>query len=192
MLTHIGIAIVTFAVTNVDDLLILSMYFADPRYKVRNIVVGQYLGVTLLVIVSLAGFVLGKIMDHTWISLLGILPLALGLKGLSAWFRSKDESEETDTPQQTKSNLQFLSVALVTIANGGDNIGVYAPLFATIPGYYLSVYLLVSASLIALWCLLSYWLVSHKVIRQVFSRYGSIILPVFLVRLGLFILKDFI
>ena len=126
MIPHIGLAVVTFVITNIDDLLILSVYFAAPTYRGRNIVVGQFFGIVTIILISLTGVVLGNFLSDRWISLLGLLPIIVGVKELLS-----DEGEESEDISIKPSNLQFLNVALVTIANGGDNIGVYVPLFAS-------------------------------------------------------------
>ena len=128
MFSHLSLAFVTFVVTNIDDLLILSMYFASPKYKVKNIVTGQYLGISALIVISLVGILFGEFLDDRRISLMGLFPIFIGIKDLIALRKQGDEEERV---QQQKSKFQFLSVAFVTIANGGDNIGVYTPLFAT-------------------------------------------------------------
>ena len=188
MLNYIGLAFITFVVTNIDDLLILSMYFATPKYKTANIVFGQYLGIITLTAVSLAGVLLGGIIDQRWISLLGLFPIFLGVKDLIA-LRKDDDDEETG--QESKTRFQFLNVALVTIANGGDNIGVYTPLFATTKIYHVLIYVVVFMVLTAVWCFLGYWTVAHPKVKSIFAKYGKIILPFFLIALGFFIVKDF-
>lgn len=63
---------------------------------------------------------------------LGLLPLALGLKAAwQAWkdHRNSDESEEEQRTEE--GGPSPLEVAAVTFADGGDNIGVYVPVFAT-------------------------------------------------------------
>lgn len=186
MLTHIGLAIATFVITNIDDLLILSIYFANGRFKTRSIVAGQYTGIIVLVLVSLSGIILGEFLDKRWISLLGIFPIFLGIKDL---VKSKhDENEDSD--QSTRTRFQFINVALVTIANGGDNIGVYTPLFANIDSGYVVLYIGIFMVLTAVWCLLGYWFVSHKTVKGAFAKYGKLVLPFFLIGLGLFILKE--
>lgn len=48
-------SVTTFAATNLDDLFLLTMFFAR-RVTARRIVAGQYLGFAAIVLVSLAGF----------------------------------------------------------------------------------------------------------------------------------------
>jgi cadmium resistance protein CadD (predicted permease) len=187
MITHLALAFATFIITNIDDLLILSVYFASNQYKVRNIIAGQYLGIVTLIAVSLLGIIASQLFAAHWVSLLGLLPVFLGVKDLLQ--RNQDDEA---APEKVKSSFEFFSVALVTIANGGDNIGVYAPLFANIETYYIPFYIFTFLALTGAWCFLGYWIVRHPIVKNIFSRYGKLILPVFLIVLGTFILKDFI
>lgn len=187
MIPHIGLAIVTFLITNIDDLLILSVYFASPAYTRRNIVIGQFAGIITLILLSLAGMLIGNLVEDRWISLLGLLPIGLGIKDLL----SKDESDDDDV-SKSKTHFQFLNIALVTIANGGDNIGVYVPLFANLERVEVSLYVVVFLAMTAVLCVIAYYFVNHPRVKKIFEKYGKIILPYFLILLGLFILKDFI
>jgi cadmium resistance protein CadD (predicted permease) len=189
MFAQAGIAIITFLLTNIDDLLILSVYFANREYRTRNIVIGQYVGIATLIIISLLGLVLGELVPERWVSLLGIFPIFLGIKELLSQNKSKSGGNDDETIQQ-RSNFQFVNVALVTIANGGDNIGVYTTLFATAEREHIPLYIMIFFILTGFWCLLSYYLVAHPLVKTVFSRFGKRMLPFFLILLGLFILKD--
>ena len=166
MLSHVGIAIATFTITNIDDLIILSLYFARGNYPVKSIVGGQYLGITTLIAISLVGLWLGQIIEPHWISLLGIIPFSIGVKGLMA--EKKDEAHVTE---QSDSRFAVLNVAAVTIANGGDNIGVYGPLFATITISDFYIYLTTFMVLTSVWCLLGFYFAKHPMVRRIFIRF---------------------
>ncbi len=183
---HIGLAAIAFALTNIDDLLILSFYFANDSVSKKSVVLGQYVGVFSLVIISLSGFVIGKFIDPHWLRFLGFIPVVMGIKQLIALARSK-EGDDTEI----KSGKDFWSVALVTMANGGDNIGVYTPLLAKLNFDFLIVYLIVFAIMIAIWCVFAFYLVKHPTVKNTFKKYGHIALPVFLILLGLWIFFDF-
>jgi cadmium resistance protein CadD (predicted permease) len=180
--THSGIATVTFIVTNVDDLLLLSFYFAHPAYRTRNIVIGQYAGVFTLILISLSGFLLGRFVSDEWLGLLGLVPVALGIKQLV----TRGNEDESGAAEIGSGN-QWLSVAFITIANGGDNIGVYTPLFATLSPSLLFFYIAIFSALILVLCALAYYLVKHPGVKSAFSKYGHLILPVFLILLGIWI-----
>jgi cadmium resistance protein CadD (predicted permease) len=187
--SHIFIAISTFALTNIDDLLLLSIYFAHPEhYRQKDIVVGQYLGVFILVAISLSGLILGEVINKEWIRFLGLIPIYLGLKDLYKNIRNRNSNETDDVDLPKDHSSTFLKVALVTFANGGDNIGVYTPLFAVTASNYIYLYLFIFSILIGLWCLLGKYMVSHDRVKNIFAKYGKMLLPVFLILLGLFIL----
>ena len=189
MLPHIGVAILTFVITNIDDLFILSIFFAMSRYKKENVVIGQFIGMFLLTAISLIGVYLGMILSENFANLLGVLPLLIGVKELISYIRNPNASEENEVKEQN-TGFQFLNVTMVTIANGGDNVGVYTPLFANLHPNYVVVYALVFAVMTGVMCWQANYLVSHPRLKKVFARYGKIILPVFLILLGLYILKD--
>ena len=63
-------SIATFAVTNVDDLVLLTLFFAQ-RVPTRNVLLGQCLGFAGIVALSLAGSWAAVTIPHEWLRLLG-------------------------------------------------------------------------------------------------------------------------
>ncbi|GAB2452309.1 cadmium transporter [Hymenobacter qilianensis] len=184
---HLGLALLTFAVTNVDDLLLLGLFFSNPRYPARSVVIGQFLGVAFLVGISLVGLVLGKFGQPQWIGWLGLVPILIGLR--AAW-RLRDNSVVEVAPQAVSTGSTVLQVAAITIANGADNVSVYVPLFATLPAVVVGLYCGVFAAMVGVWCLVSYYLVQYPGLSRLLTRYGHVILPFFLMALGGWILYE--
>ena len=82
VLAILAASVTTFAATNLDDLFLLTVFFAR-RVPTRRVVVGQYLGFAAIVLMSMtAAWALGLAVPRTWIRFLGILPLAIGVKEL--------------------------------------------------------------------------------------------------------------
>jgi cadmium resistance protein CadD (predicted permease) len=184
---EIGVAILTFTLTNIDDLFLLSIYFSNPSYKIENIVSGQFLGIFTLIGISLVGALAGKAIDERWIGLLGIVPVLIGIKELFYFFKNKNKSK-VNVSQSGGAGV--LGIALITLSNGSDNIGVYTPLFANSSNYQCSIYLIIFAFLTALWCLMGYIFVSLPSIKTQLSKVSQWLLPVFLIALGLTILYE--
>ena len=82
---------------------------------------------------------------------------------------------------------QVLAVAAVTVANGGDNLGVYIPLFAAEP-YAIPAFALIFGVMTALWCALARVLIGHRILGESIRHYGHWVLPLVLVALGIYIL----
>src|SRR3954451_16105922 len=125
----LGQAAGMFAVTNIDDLLVLAVFFgraAGRRSTAWRIVAGQYLGFLGIVAASVLGALGAGLLPEAVVPYLGLLPIALGLRaGWTAWRDLRDGEEDepvADVPG-------VVPVAAVTFANGGDNIGVYVPVF---------------------------------------------------------------
>jgi len=179
--TALGRAIVAFAATNLDDIFVLTFFFAQRNLQVWRIVLGQYLGIAGLIVVSLAGFFASLVIPYRWISLLGLIPIAIGVKQLIRWKR--ETLEEVVRPADS-----FLTVAAITFANGGDNVAIYTPLFAASSAGVLTVTLITFGVMIGLWCLAGYALGNHTMVIRLIDHYGHILVPFIFIALGLYIL----
>jgi cadmium resistance protein CadD (predicted permease) len=169
-----------------DDLLLLSFYFSNPLIKSKNIILGQYLGIFTLITISFVLALAGKQLNSPWIGLLGFVPIFLGIKALVNTLKRKEDNDDSSVSESP--GIGLWNIALITIANGGDNIGVYTPLFVSADIEKIILYIFLFSILIALWCALGYYLVKLPLIKKTFVRYGHCLLPFFLIALGVSIL----
>jgi cadmium resistance protein CadD (predicted permease) len=191
-------AIGTFAVTNVDDLVVLAVFFgqaAGHRDAIRRIVTGQYLGFTALLAASVVTAVVGEtLLPHKMLAYFGFVPIILGLyTGFRAW-------RERRTPAGNKAlravgteedrGPSIADVAVVTFTNGGDNIGVYVPIFAVETVAGISVFVAVFLVGVAVYCLVARYLASDPLIARSLARRNDIVLPVVLIGIGIWILIE--
>ncbi|MBD2414833.1 transporter [Nostoc calcicola FACHB-389] len=193
--TAISTGAITFIATNIDDIVILLLFFSqiNSTFRPRHIVTGQFLGFTVLLILSLSGLFGGLVLSKNWIGLLGLLPIAIGISSLVN--REEDSLEEVSPETEeyqgtTISNLlspQIYSVAAVTVANGSDNISVYVPLFASSNLETFVVTIVIFFLLLGIWCYAAYKLTNQKIIADVLTRHGNNIVPFVLIGLGVFI-----
>jgi cadmium resistance protein CadD (predicted permease) len=123
------IATVAFAATNIDDAFVLLAFFANKKVKDAHILVGQYIGMAALVIAAMLLSAVSVVLLPNDLGLLGALPIVIGLRQFwTAWSERGDYIIDI-TPGAGAFEVVEL-VAIRTIANGGDNIAVYIPLFA--------------------------------------------------------------
>src|SRR4029453_1872152 len=87
-------AAVVFALTDIDDLVLLIAFLADPRLRARAVVGGQYLGIAALTAVSALAAWAAIAIPPGWTALLGAIPLLLGIWQLGNLRRDLDVSEE--------------------------------------------------------------------------------------------------
>jgi cadmium resistance protein CadD (predicted permease) len=185
----LGLAVVLFLSTNVDDLVVLIAFFANARFRARDVVAGQYAGMAVLFIVSVAGALLTLAIPKAYLGLLGIFPILVGIKKLLELRLDRAEGDPTKAVT-TGSYGNTASVALVTVANGGDNIGVYVPSFAVHSDSQVAMIAVVFVAMTALLCLLAHGMVNHPRLGAPLRRYGHIFAPLVLIALGILIIHD--
>lgn len=194
LVTAIPTGLTAFTATNLDDIVILLLFFSqvDAVFRRRHIVTGQYIGFAALVAASLPSFFGNLFLPRPWIGLLGILPIMIGLGRLLDQNTDEEEVvEQGEKPWFTGFlSPQTYSVAAVTFANGGDNIGIYVPLFANSTWESLLAILGVFFSLVGVWCYTAYRLIQLPAIAETLTRYGNYLVPFVLIGLGILILVD--
>lgn len=206
-------AIVAFIATNIDDLIVLTVFFSqvNARFRSHHVVTGQYLGFTALVVASLPGFFGGRVIPEPLIGFLGFIPILLGMQQWRDRHKSEviEVTESESLPEFSPKepclnqrlhhvqqwvvrllNPQTYTVAAVTVANGGDNIGIYVPLFASSTAQSLVVTLMTFFMLVGVWCVVAASLTQHPTVATLLARYGNTIVPIVLVGLGIYILIE--
>ncbi|MEV4466732.1 cadmium resistance transporter [Micromonospora echinofusca] len=175
-------AAVVFAATDVDDIVVLTLLFVAARTTGRprpwQIVAGQYLGIGALALASAVVAAGLLVVPDPWTGLLGLLPVALGVRALL-------DRDADETPAVVGSTI---GVAGVTIANGADNIAVYVPVFRALGPADSAVFLLVFVVLIALWCAAGAWLGNHPRVTRLVGQAGHWLVPAIFIAIGVVIL----
>lgn len=173
-----------FAGTNIDDIIVLTVLFltwrASGKPRPWQIVAGQYAGIAVLVAVSAIAALGLTIVPDRWVGLLGLIPIALGLRGLTGAIRARNRDEEP-SPIVASGPV---SVAAVTLANGADNISVYTPMFRTLGPANSLITIAVFTVLVALWCAAGAWLGSHRRVIATVERFGHWLVPAVFITIG--------
>jgi cadmium resistance protein CadD (predicted permease) len=176
-------AAAAFAATNVDDfavLLLIAIGASPGGATARRVVAGQYLGFTVLVLISLAGAAALHSLPGRWVGLLGLVPLALGIRGLVQAMRS--------SPRPPIRADNRAAVALVTIASGGDNISVYVLLFRQLDAAGLAAALVTFAVLLGVWCAAALAAGGFARLVPALVRAGHWLSPCLFIAIGVFVL----
>lgn len=187
-------AIGVYISTSIDYLIVLIILFAQLSQNKQkwHIYAGQYLGTGLLVGVSLvAAYVVNFVPEAWMVGLLGLIPIYLGIRFSIVGEGEEEEEEEIiERLEQSKANQLFWTVTLLTIASGGDNLGIYIPYFASLDWAQTLVALLMFAIGIIIFCELSRVLSSIPLISETIEKYKRIIVPLVFIPLGLYIMYE--
>lgn len=187
ILTAAATAVGLFAGTNIDDMVVLAVLNvssrADGRPRRWQIWAGQYLGIATLVMISLLAASGLTLVPDSWIWLVGLIPLALGVRKLVIAIRAARRGDSVSPAVATG----LTGMIGLTIANGGDNVVAYTPVFRTISTGDTALTLGVFTVCIALWCLIGARLVSHRKITEIIQRWGHWIVPAVFILIGLYV-----
>jgi cadmium resistance protein CadD (predicted permease) len=185
-------AVVLFISTDLDDVFVLLGFFADPRFRIRQIVAGQFIGIAALYALSVVGSLVALVMRPALVGLLGLVPITMGLKNAWGLWASPDvgEQESTDHRSSAAGGANIAAVVLMTVANGGDNVSVYIPLFAMRSGPTVAIMGVVFGIMTAVWLTLAYWLTHHRSIGAPVRLYTRLLMPFVYIALGIFILEQ--
>src|SRR5262249_36647583 len=195
LLELIAVGTLAFVATNVDGLLVLMVFFADSDFAPIHIAAGQLIAATLLVGISVVASAAAVTIPTQWLAWLGVIPIGLGLGKLkvaragSAGLAGEREQVDTDERRSLRrTHSRVAAVALVALANGGDNIAVYIALFSTSAPERIAGFAALFVGLAAGWCALAYSLVHHPWLGMRIEQYGERVLPMVLIGLGFYIL----
>ncbi|APS41944.1 MULTISPECIES: CadD family cadmium resistance transporter [Weissella] len=195
-------ALGSFIVTNIDDIFVLMLLFSQAssqakasngrtvkgnRIYPKDIVIGQYLGFALLVLISLLATFGVTLIPDQWVGLLGLIPIYLGVK---LFIKGEDEDEGAILSSFNKFNKFYLSVAFITFANGGDNIGIYVPFFSTLNNNQLVITVVTFFIMVAVWCLIGYRLARFRYVSETLEKYGRWVIPIVFIGLGFYIMAE--
>jgi cadmium resistance transport/sequestration family protein len=192
VLSTIAAAVGLFVATNLDDIVVLTVLFAvaargTSRLRGWQIVAGQYLGLVTLIAVSFLAALGLTIVPDEWVGLLGLIPLAIGVLALVRTLRGKDDDDEAESALKA---VGLLGVAGITIANGGDNIAIYTPVFRTVSTTDALVTIAVFLVLLALWCLLARAVGTNEKVTEALEKVEHWLVPMVFIGLGVFILIE--
>ena len=189
MVTGLLGAVGLFIATNIDDIIVLSLFFARGAGQAGTtlrILAGQYLGFAgILAATTLVTLGADAFLPTEAIPYFGLIPLTLGLR--AAWQAWQGDDDDNDAKVSGK-NVSALIVAGVTFANGGDNIGVYVPVFLNVDTATVIIYCVVFLILVAGLVLLAKFVATRPPIAEVLERWEHVLFPIVLIGLGIFIL----
>lgn len=208
-------SIVSFISTNIDNIFVMMVLYArvDETFKKKYVVIGQYLAIGILTAISLSAAFGLNFVPQKYVGLLGFIPIALGVKEWISYKRpAQNKSNRKEFPLETEkteaahpNKLQnilrnvtsiaskivkpeILSVALVGVANGADNIGVYIPLFTGYSSIQVIITIIVFVLMMAVWCFLGEKITDFPKIKAIIQTYKYFAVPVVFVGLGIYII----
>lgn len=133
------------------------------------------------------------VIPQEYLRFLGLIPLALGVKAAIGEIRERVGSkdfEDEDEAQLKGKKVSVGAVALVTMANGGDEVAAYLPVFALSTWWQIALFCAVFLVLAGVLLALARFITGRMGLAEVLERFEAIIFPSVLILLGVLILAD--
>ena len=182
MVTSILTSIIAYISTNIDDIFVLMILLAQVKGAAKGrLIAGHFLGVGLLTLISIWGALGLQNLPVKYTGFLGIVPILLGIR--ACFVRENDEHAAAVSPG-------ILGMALITLGNGADNIGVYMPLFTGFTTLQRIAAATVFVLMTALWVWFANSLSALPRVKAVITKYKAVLIPFILIGLGIFIIID--
>ncbi len=174
-------AAAAFAAANLDDLLLLTLLFAEAgrsagRYR---IVAGQLLGMGALTAACIAGGLGLGMLPAACLRLLGLIPILLAVR----MCMGRGEGAHGGALPMT-----VMGVAGLAIAGGGDNLGLWLPLFAGMRAGQMGLAALLFLLLTLVWCALGAALGRLPLLQRAVTACKGWLVPLVFLLLGISIL----
>lgn len=192
-------ALVLFVATNIDHLALLALWFVHGQNRpgtTARICAGQYVGFGVILAVTIVlSAISGLVIPQEYLRFLGLIPLALGIKAAIGEIRERLSAEEDDDEDEGEAQLKGKkvsvgAVALVTMANGGDEVAAYLPVFALSTWWQIALFCAVFLALAGVLLALARFITGRMGLAEVLERFEAIIFPSVLILLGVLILAD--
>ena len=192
-------ALVLFVATNIDHLALLTLWFVHGQNRpgtTARICAGQYVGFGVILAVTIVlSAISGLVIPQEYLRFLGLIPLALGIKAAIGEIRERLSAEEDDDEDEGEAQLKGKkvsvgAVALVTMANGGDEVAAYLPVFALSSWWQIALFCAVFLALAGVLLALARFITGRMGLAEVLERFEAIIFPSVLILLGVLILAD--
>jgi cadmium resistance protein CadD (predicted permease) len=178
-------AVVAFAGTTIDDLVILTALFMARRMTGRPravaIVAGQYAGFGAILAAALVAAAGLAVVPDRWVGLVGLVPIGFGVWGL---WRLRGSDPDSRPPLAATG----AGVATLTFANGADNISVFTPLFRSLHITGALTTVIVFLILVAVWCATGAVLGGHRAVVATLGLVSHWLVPTVFITVGLIIM----
>ena len=181
----IAVAAIAFVSTNIDNLLVLTALLAASPMRTLPVLAGYGAASLFVVAVAWLAAGLGDLLDTRYVGLLGLVPVALGLRGLSVVIRG-----QADSTTYHPTSAGAWSTATVIVPLSGDSIAVYLPLIADTHAALQGAVVITLLTGTIVLAAAARSLVARPSVQSRIGRLGERIMPWLMIAVGVHVLAD--
>jgi cadmium resistance protein CadD (predicted permease) len=190
VLTIIAVTSGAFIGTNLDNLILLIALYSRYENQSRIVTAGYMSGMVVIGVISLVIGFGGEFVPVTYLGLLGVIPISMGVFALLQLFRTRRVEVAADFAMENSVSTIFIAVLMTQLSNGADSIVTFSVFLAdSTPA---SDYLIILTFLVMV-CVFSgvaYYSLKHRGLSKILDRYGRYVTPFILILVGFYIISN--
>ena len=190
LITLTTLVVTTFAVTNLDNLIILVFLLGQSKGERHHVLIGFIASVILVVAASSIGILIGTMLIPNIVGYLGIAPLVIGAYLLYHQLTAGENKSAIATTTVHTPSRSWLTTVVLIFSTSADSIAVLLPLLSesgsTPTLLTVSIYLLTSI----LWCAIYLKIASNAGLAQRISARGEKLVPSVMIAVGIYVLSN--
>lgn len=173
-----------FVVSHLDTLVVLVAFCADEEYQHTEVFIGHYVGFGTGLLAAIVATIITAEALQGWTFLLGVIPLLMGLWGLS----QRRSETRTETRSASNPSSRISVVAMAGIGLSGENLALFIPFFSGLPTSVLAFVGAIYFVGAGLLFILALFIARHASLSGIPDWVDRLIVPAVLVVVGVYIL----
>lgn len=190
LLIIIPVTAAAFVATNMDNLVLLVALLSRQARQSAPVIAGYAVAMTLLLGVSFALGRAAEAIPVSYLGYLGLVPLGMGISGLIAIFRPRQDVLPDSTSSIGKPVAVAIAAALAQLSNGTDTLLAFSALFADSNARADMLVAATFAGMVALFCASALYVLRQESLGRTLQRVSIYLTPLLLSCVGLYILAD--
>ena len=190
LLIIVPVTAAAFVATNMDNLVLLVALLSRHARQSAPVIAGYAAAMALLLGVSFALGRAAEVIPVSYLGYLGLVPLGMGIFGLIAVFRPRQDALPDSATPVGKPVAVAIATALTQLSNGTDTLLTFSALFADSSARADILVSATFAGMTGLFCITGLYILKHESLGQRLRRASLYLAPLLLIFIGTYILAD--
>ena len=190
ILTVIAISASAFIGTNLDNLVLLVAFYSRYKQQTKMVAAGYISGMLLIGGISSLIGEGGDFIPITYLGMLGVIPIIMGVFALLQLFRAGHSDEISGIAKESNRSAIFMGVLMTQLSNGADSIITFSVFFADSTDATDYLIALTFLAMICLFAWIAYYSLTHRKLSETLDRFGRYVTPFILILVGVYILMN--
>lgn len=190
ILVIVGVTAGAFIGTNLDNLVLLASMYSRYERQTWIVTAGYFAGMILIGFITLAIGELGEIIPLTYLGLLGLIPMTMGVFSLWKLFRNTSAVNIASASAGDSRVAVFFVLVSTQLSNSADSIMTFSALYADSSDASDYIIAPTFLAMTGAFSGVAFYAVKHPNLSRFLGHYGQYVTPLILILVGYYILSN--